>query len=242
MRLDKLICDCGAASRKEAASAVRAGRATVNGNVIRDPARQVDPDLDAVVFCGTPLFYRQFVYVMLHKPAGYVSATDDKNLPYLLELLPPEYRKRELFPVGRLDRDTTGLLVMTDDGQTAHRCLSPRRHVGKVYAFTCESILPPDAEERFSSGMTIDGGEECKPAKLAPAPDRLSGSVTLTEGKYHQVKRMFEAIGNRITSLRRTEFAGIALDPALAPGEWRDLTEEETARLLQAAGDSNKTN
>ena len=146
MRLDKLISDAGVATRKEAAAAVRAGQATVNGTVVREPDRKVDPGRDAVLFRGTPLVYRQFVYVMLHKPAGYVSATDDRSLPYVLELLPPEYRKRGLFPVGRLDRDTTGLLIMTDDGQTAHRCLSPRRHVSKVYSFTCIAPLPPEAE------------------------------------------------------------------------------------------------
>ena len=234
MRLDKLISDAGVATRKEAAAAVRAGQATVNGTVVREPDRKVDPGRDTVVFRGTPLVYRQFVYVMLNKPAGYVSATDDRSLPYVLELLPPEYRKRGLFPVGRLDRDTTGLLIMTDDGQTAHRALSPRRHVEKVYSFTCLAPLPPDAEETFAAGMTL-GDEICKPARLSPSPDRLSGTVALTEGKYHQIKRMFERLDNKITSLKRETFAGIPLDPALAPGEWRDLTEEEIKTLLAAA-------
>ncbi len=234
MRLDKLISDAGVATRKEAAAAVRAGQATVNGTVVREPDRKVDPGRDTVVFRGTPLVYRQFVYVMLNKPAGYVSATDDRSLPYVLELLPPEYRKRGLFPVGRLDRDTTGLLIMTDDGQTAHRALSPRRHVEKVYSFTCLAPLPPDAEAAFAAGMTL-GDEICKPARLSPSPDRLSGTVALTEGKYHQIKRMFERLDNKITSLSRETFAGIPLDPALAPGEWRDLTEEEIKTLLAAA-------
>ena len=234
MRLDKLIADAGSLTRKEAASAVRAGQATVNGTTVREPDRQVDPDHDAVLFRGTPLVYREFVYVMLHKPTGYVSATDDRSLPYVLELLPPEYKKRGLFPVGRLDRDTTGLLIMTDDGQTAHRCLSPRRHVEKVYSFTCLSPLPEDAEETFASGMTV-GDEVCKPARLKPDAARTAGTVALTEGKYHQIKRMFERIGNKITRLKRESFAGIALDPALAPGEWRELTDEETNRLLSAA-------
>ena len=234
MRLDKLISDAGAVTRKEASSAVRAGQATVNGTVVREPNRQVDPVRDAVVFRGTPIVYRQFVYVMLHKPAGYVSATDDRSLPYVLELLPPEYRKRGLFPVGRLDRDTTGLLIMTDDGQTAHRCLSPRRHVEKVYSFSCAAPLPPDAEALFSSGMTL-GDEVCRPATLTPDSARTAGTVTLTEGKYHQIKRMFERLGNRIVSLKRESFGGIPLDPALAPGEWRELNGAETETLLAAA-------
>ncbi len=236
MRLDKLICDCGVSTRKEAAAAVRAGQATVNGNVVREPDKKVDPGLDTVVFRGIPLVYRRFVYVMLNKPAGYVSATDDRSLPYVLELLPPEYRKRGLFPVGRLDRDTTGLLVMTDDGQTAHRALSPRRHVEKVYSFTCIAPLSPDAEAAFQAGIALGEGEECKPAILSPDGKRTAGTVTLTEGKYHQIKRMFERLGNKITTLKRETFAGIALDPALAPGEWRELTKEETATLLAAAG------
>ena len=235
MRLDKLISDSGVATRKEAATAIRGGQATVNGTVVREPDRKVDPEADAVTFRGTPLVYRRYVYVMLNKPTGYVSATDDRSLPYVLELLPPEYRKRGLFPVGRLDRDTTGLLIMTDDGQTAHRCLSPRRHVTKVYSFTCLTPLSPDAEAAFAAGMTL-GDETCKPARLFPSPDRLSGTVALTEGKYHQIKRMFERLDNKITSLSRETFAGIPLDPALAPGAWRDLTEEEIKTLLAAAG------
>ena len=235
MRLDKLISDSGTLTRKEATAAIRAGQATVNGTVVREPDRKVDPDLDAVTFRGTPLVYRKYVYVMLNKPTGYVSATDDRSLPYVLELLPPEYRKRGLFPVGRLDRDTTGLLIMTDDGQTAHRALSPRRHVTKVYSFTCIAPLPPDAERAFADGMTL-GDEVCLPAILQPAADRLSGTVTLTEGKFHQIKRMFERLGNKIVSLKRESFAGIPLDPSLKPGEWRELTEQETETLLTAAG------
>ena len=235
MRLDKLISDSAALTRKEAAASVRAGQAAVNGTVVREPDCKVDPGLDTVVFRGVPLVYRKYIYAMLNKPAGYVSATDDRSLPYVLELFPPEYRKRGLFPVGRLDRDTTGLLIMTDDGQTAHRCLSPRRHVTKVYSFTCLSPLPPEAEKAFADGMTL-GGEVCLPATLSPDPSRLAGSVTLTEGKYHQIKRMFERLGNKITTLKRESFAGIPLDPSLAPGEWRELTKEETETLLAAAG------
>ena len=235
MRLDKLISECGTLSRKEATAAIRAGQATLNGVVVREPDRKVDPACDAVTFCGAPLVYRKYIYAMLNKPAGYVSATDDRSLPYVLELFPPEYRKRGLFPVGRLDRDTTGLLIMTDDGQTAHRCLSPRRHVTKVYSFTCLSPLPPEAEKAFADGMTL-GGEVCLPATLSPDGSRTAGTVTLTEGKYHQIKRMFERLGNKITTLKRESFAGIPLDPSLAPGEWRELTKEETETLLAAAG------
>ena len=168
---------------------------------------------------------------MLNKPSGYVSATEDKHLPYVLKLLSPEHQRRGLFPVGRLDRDTVGLLLMTDDGETAHRLLSPKRGVEKVYRFTCREALTEEDIACFAAGMTIDGGEICRPAFLSPSPDGRSGEVTLTEGKYHEVKRMFEAVGNRILTLERISFGGIALDPALARGEWRELAPEEISHI-----------
>lgn len=231
MRLDKLITACGAASRKEAATAVRRGKVTVNGVPETRPDRQLDPEHDRVAFLGTPLLWRRFLYVMLNKPEGYVSATEDTRLPYVLTLLPPEYQRRGLFPVGRLDRDTTGLLIMTDDGQSAHRLLTPRRHVEKVYRFTCRDPLTEENVLRFSAGMTV-GGELCKPALLRPDEGGTSGTVVLTEGKYHEVKRMFSAVGNLILTLERISFAGIPLDPTLPRGGYRDLTPEEEGQLL----------
>lgn len=233
LRLDRYITACGAASRKEAASAIRRGEVLVNGAAVRDPAVKLDEQTAQVIFRGTILKYSTYAYVMLNKPRGYVSATEDRHLPYVLSLLSPEHQRRGLFPVGRLDRDTVGLLLMTDDGETAHRLLSPRRGVEKIYRFTCKEPISDEDVARFREGMTIDGGELCRPAKLSPDADRRSGEVTLTEGKYHEVKRMFEAVGNRILTLERISFGGIKLDPLLARGEWRELTSEEILHITE---------
>jgi 16S rRNA pseudouridine516 synthase len=172
---------------------------------------------------------------MLNKPVGYVSATEDSSLPVLTELLPEELQRRDLFPVGRLDRDTVGLMILTNDGQTAHAVLSPKKHVEKIYRFECAVPMANDAEERFSRSITLADGYECKSAVLVCDTDRLGGYITLTEGKYHQIKRMVAATDNRVTFLKRVSFGGIKLDESLAPGEWRYLTEtEEKTLLLQA--------
>ncbi len=232
-RLDGFLTACGAASRKEAAAAIRRGEVTVNGLPLRDPAAKIDERQDKVTLRGVLLRYSPYLYVMLNKPEGYVSATEDKRLPYVLELLSPEHKRRGLFPVGRLDRDTVGLLIMTDDGETAHRLLSPKRGIEKIYRFTCREPISDGDIARFAAGITIDGGEICRPARLSPAPDRLSGTVTLTEGKYHEVKRMFEAAENKILSLERISFGGVALDTSLEMGKWRELTEGERDHLMK---------
>lgn len=235
MRIDKLISECGIASRKETAKAARAGLITVDGVCIRDPSAHVEPQSQSVVYCGRKIEYRRFTYVMLNKPAGYVSATEDSHLPVVTELLPPELRKMELFPVGRLDRDTVGLMILTNDGALAHAVLAPKRHVKKQYAFKCAAPLADGAELLFRSGVTLKDGYECKSAELMPSADRTGGVITLTEGKYHQIKRMIASTDNRVTFLERISFAGIALDPHLGRGEWRLLTADEEA-LLQGAG------
>ena len=235
MRLDKLLGNTGLVSRKEAAPAVRAGRVKVNGIPARRADMPVTEGLDEVTLDGAPVLYAKYDYIWLIKPAGYVSATEDSRLPCVTELLPPPYDKRGLFPCGRLDRDTLGWMLLTNDGQTAHRLLSPRRHVEKIYRFTCDLPLPCEAEEAFARGMKIDGGEVCKNSHLVCNDARTGGEITLTEGKYHQVKRMIEALGSRVTYLERISFAGIPLDPTLARGEWRHATEEEKNRLFAAA-------
>ena len=230
MRIDKLLSECGLCSRKEAALFAKKGKITVNGIPEKRSDRHIDPENDRVALSGQPVCYRTCTYVMLNKPEGYISATEDGRFPVVTELLPESLQRIGLFPCGRLDKDTVGLMILTNDGPLSHRLLSPRHHVEKTYAFTCESPLHPEAEKIFLSGMTI-GNACCKPAVLCPDPDRTSGTVILTEGKYHQIKRMFQALGNRITFLQRTAFGGIALDPGLSPGEWRYLTEDEIAQL-----------
>ncbi len=227
MRIDKLISDAGIASRKESARAAKSGQVTVDGIVVRDVSGHVDPEKSKVTYMGREIIYRKYTYVMLNKPEGYVSATDDKSLPYVTELLSDELKRIELFPVGRLDRDTTGLMILTNNGPLAHSLLSPKHHVEKEYFFTAAEPLVSGAEEQFLSGVTLADGYECKSAGLLLSEDRMSGKITLTEGKYHQIKRMIAAMGNRVTSLKRISFGKIPLDERLSLGEWRYLTDEE---------------
>ncbi len=234
MRLDRFLSNTGLLSRKEAAKAGKDGRITVNGEIARRVDGHINEHTDVVCLDGEQIGYHQFDYVWLNKPTGYVSATEDGRLPCVTELLPPPLDKRGLFPCGRLDRDTVGLMLLTNDGQLSHTLLSPKKHVQKEYRFTCEPPLPVGAEEKFSAGMTIDGDERCKPALLVCDEGRAGGVITLTEGKYHQIKRMVEACGSRVITLERISFAGIPLDPALARGEIRAATEEEIERLRHA--------
>ncbi|MBQ7386586.1 MAG: rRNA pseudouridine synthase [Clostridia bacterium] len=234
MRIDKLLSELGIASRKEAAKAARSGAVTLDGEVVRDLSKHIDPSVSRVTFMGREIVYQKYTYVMLNKPEGYVSATDDKSLPYVTELLPEELRRREFFPVGRLDKDTTGLMILTNNGVLAHSLLSPRHHVAKEYFFTADEPMCDGAEKLFSEGVVLADGYECKSAVLSLAEDRRSGVITLTEGKYHQIKRMVASTNNRVTALRRISFATIPLDKALAPGEWRYLTDDEI-KILESA-------
>lgn len=235
MRIDKLLSELGICTRREAAKAAKSGGILVDGVPERDPSRHIDPDKNRLSFLGREVTYQKYTYVMLNKPEGYVSATDDKSLPYVIELLPEELRRRELFPVGRLDRDTVGLMILTNNGQLAHSLLSPKHHVTKEYYFTSAVPLDKDAERAFTEGITLADGYECKPAELYLDADRQSGRIVLTEGKYHQIKRMIASRDNRVTSLERISFGGIPLDKTLARGEWRYLTDEEIALLEKQA-------
>ena len=234
MRIDKLLSELGLATRKEAAKLAKSGAVLVDGEVVRDLSKHIDPCVNSVTFLGRDVEYRKYTYVMLNKPEGYVSATDDKSLPYVTELLPDELRRRELFPVGRLDKDTTGLMILTNNGVLAHSVLSPRHHVEKQYFFTADEPMADGAEELFSKGVTLADGYECKSAVLSLSDDRMRGVITLTEGKYHQIKRMVASTGNRVTSLERVSFATIPLDRSLARGEWRYLTDGEV-EILESA-------
>ena len=231
MRIDKLISDMGLASRKEASLIAKRGGVLVDGEPVRDLSRHVDPEKNVISFLGKQVSFRKYTYVMLNKPEGYVSATDDKINPYVTELLPPELRKMELFPVGRLDKDTVGLMILTNNGQLAHRLLSPKHHVTKDYRFCAADALPDGVERDFCEGVTLADGYECKPSKIVLNSDRKSGVITLTEGKYHQIKRMIAAVGSKITYLERIRFAEIPLDESLERGEWRYLSTEEISEL-----------
>lgn len=235
MRLDKFLSVTATATRRETAKAVRAGGVTVNGGVAKKADVQIDPERDAVCFFGKPVMYKQFRYVLLNKPDGYISATEDGRDPTVLELLPPLYTDLGLFPCGRLDKHTLGLMLLTNDGDTAHRLLSPRHHVKKQYRFRVKFPLNGVDCARFRDGVTLEDGYETKPAEIELNEDMRSGTVTLIEGKYHQIKRMMEALHNQITHLERVSFGPLTLPDSLARGEWRELTPEEEAALLAAA-------
>lgn len=238
MRLDKYMSLCGKATRSETARAVRRGEIIVSGQIARRGDHPVDPDADEVVFRGETVTYRTYTYVLLHKPDGVVSATEDKlaGEKTVLDLLPPELTRLRpgLFPCGRLDKHTTGLMLLTNNGQLAHRLLSPARHVDKIYAFTVKFPLSDEDVSELERGVDI-GGYRTAPCRVELTDDgRKAGRITLHEGKYHQIKRMMEARHNQIRSLSRLTFGSLTLDPALAPGQWRLLTEKEIADLEEA--------
>ena len=231
MRIDRLLSDMGLATRSEARAACKSGQVLVDGAPVRDSSAHVDPEKQTIVFRGRDITYRRYTYVMLNKPEGYVSATEDSKLPVVTELLDDELRRMELFPVGRLDRDTTGLMILTNNGPLAHRVLSPKHHVPKVYRFSAAEPMREGVEEEFRDGVTLADGYECKSAVIELDSDRMGGFITLTEGKYHQIKRMVASTHNRVVTLERITFGGIELDRNLARGEYRMLTADEIAML-----------
>ncbi|MGO5029947.1 pseudouridine synthase [Candidatus Agathobaculum pullicola] len=234
MRLDKLLAHLNCGSRKEVQAMIRAGRVQVNGAVERDPGAKVDSDSAQVELDGQPQRYQAQRYYMLNKPAGVITASRDARHATVLDLFPTEMQ-RGLFAVGRLDKDTEGLLIVTDDGALSHALMSPSRHVWKVYEAVVEGTLLPEAESLFETGVRLKDGTVCLPACL----ERLSGNdkqrvrVTLREGKYHQVKRMIAAVGGVVVQLRRVQLGGLRLDPALPEGAFRALTEKELELLRQ---------
>ena len=229
MRLDRMISECGLASRTETGRACRAGSVTVNGVPVRRADVQVQPETDCVVFCGREVRWRKFVYLLLNKPQGYVSATEDGDAPCVTELVPEVYRRMGIFPCGRLDKYTTGLMLLTNDGPLAHRLLAPKSHVAKRYGFRVEKELSPEDICALEGGVDIGGyvTAPCRVTLLAPQ----AGEIAITEGKYHQIKRMMEAVGNRITELERLSFGALVLEPAMKRGDWRELTGDEIKAL-----------
>ena len=243
MRLDKLLAMLGEGTRTQVRDMVRAGRVTVDGSVVRDAGLQVDAENAAVAVGGRVLSYKSVRHVMLNKPQGTLTAARDKKQKTVMDLLPPMYAAMDCMPAGRLDKDTEGLLVITSDGQLAHRIISPRHDVGKVYLARVNGPLDADDVTAFAAGLHIsdsDGEFDARPARLEilSVSDKESETrVRVTEGKYHQVKRMFASRGVQVTYLKRLQIGALKLDPALAPGEWREMTDEEVALLEQEAED-----
>lgn len=231
MRLDKLMSELGLASRRELRQIIKSGRVLINGAAASAPEQKVDPERDTVVFDGEPLSYSEFRYFMLDKPPGVLSATEDRDQRTVIDLLPPELRRLGLFPVGRLDKDTSGLLLLTNDGDFAHRVISPKSEVEKLYYAVVDGT--PDAADAaaFARGIVLGDGTQCLPAKLEP----LGGSecrVTVMEGKYHQVKRMLASRGKPVISLRRLAVGGLTLDADSRPGRWRELNEKDLCSVF----------
>ena len=235
MRLDKFLSVSAVATRSESKRAVRGGEVTVNGVCAKTSDMTVDPERDEIFFRGERIVYRKYSYILLNKPEGYVSATDDPRERTVLDLLPSELRKKGVFPCGRLDKNTLGVMLLTDNGELAHRLLSPKNHVEKRYRF--KSKFPMDAAdaERFSAGVTLDDGYVTKPAGILLEGNGDEGVVILHEGKYHQIKRMFDSLGNKIIYLERISFANLTIENAPPRGEWRYLNDEETAELERMA-------
>lgn len=231
-RLDKILANTGRWSRKEARELIRAGRVSVDGVTARAPEDKADP---AAVFTvdGERISGEKQVYLMLHKPAGLVSATEDPRQPTVLELLPEHLRRVGLFPAGRLDKDTEGLLLLTDDGELAHRLLSPKFHVDKVYYARLDRPLGEADRTAFQEGLTLEDGLRCLSADLRLLGDGREALITLREGKFHQVKRMTASRGAHVTYLKRLTMGPLTLDPALPPGAYRLLTGEEVAKIRE---------
>lgn len=229
IRLDKFLVEMGRGTRSQIKEMARKGRISVNGQVARQADLKILPEEDLVSLDGTPVAYARMEYYMLNKPRGVVSATEDGRYRTVTELITGALRN-DLFPVGRLDIDTEGLLLITNDGALAHNLLSPKKHVDKVYFAKITGQLPPDACARMERGVVLEDGTETLPARL----EILDGGevrLTIREGKFHQVKRMFEALGCRVTYLKRLSMGPLILDENLAPGEYRPLTAEELAAL-----------
>ncbi len=229
-RLDKIISATGKKSRREVKEMVRQGRILVNGKMAAAADMKIDPQQAKILLDGVPLAYEEFTYIMLHKPAGVLSAVEDRRQKTVLDLLPPALQKRGLSPVGRLDKDTEGLLLLTNDGDLTHKLLSPKYHVDKVYYARVEGRLETSDIEAFAAGMVLGDGLVCLPAGLEILSDH-EALVTLHEGKFHQVKRMCAAVGLKVVQLHRRSVGSVVLDEGLEPGQFRPLTDEEREAL-----------
>ncbi|MFL0268550.1 pseudouridine synthase [Candidatus Clostridium radicumherbarum] len=229
-RLDKVLANLGYGSRKEVKALVKAGEVEIDNEIIKDSAYQFEPEKSSIVVSGEVVRYKKYIYLLMNKPAGVVSATFDKYDETVIDLLDEEYKIFEPFPVGRLDKDTVGLLLLTNDGELNHRLISPKWHVDKVYYAEIDKEVVESDIISFNKGVILDDGYKCLPAKLEILKADKNGSevkVTLQEGKFHQVKRMFNSLGKNVVFLKRISFGPILLPEDLFEGDCRELTEEE---------------
>ena len=235
-RLDKVLSNLGYGTRKEIKQVVKKGFVTVNDEKVKDSGLQIDPEKDTIVINGEKVEYKKYIYLMMNKPAGVISATYDKRDETVIDLLYMEDQVFEPFPVGRLDKDTVGLLLLTNDGDLNHKLISPKYHVDKVYYAEINAPITEKDIKAFENGVTLDDGYKCMSAKLKVienVEDSSRVEVTVQEGKYHQVKRMFEARGKKVVYLKRTSFGNLPIDESLEEGEYKELSESELAVLYK---------
>lgn len=231
MRLDKFLCELNIGSRSQVKDYIRKGLVTVNSLPAAKPEQKIDENRDKVSFQGRELHYQTFVYYMMNKPAGVVSATQDNTCRTVLDFISSD-RKKDLFPVGRLDKDTEGLLLLTNDGELAHSLLSPKKHVAKTYLVGIEKPLSLKQAEALEQGVDIGEKRLTLPAKVELLSEKLI-TLTIHEGKFHQVKRMLQAVDNRVLTLKRISFGALSLDETLPPGAYRELTKQEVTLLYE---------
>ncbi|MEC1521619.1 pseudouridine synthase [Neobacillus niacini] len=233
MRIDKMLANLGFGSRKEVKQLLKSGAVKIDDAVVKDPKQHVDTNKQSVTLNGEVIEYKEFIYLMMNKPQGVLSATEDSAQETVIDLLELEDQVYEPFPVGRLDKDTEGLLLITNDGQLAHRLLSPKKHVPKTYFAVIDQEVTQEDIKAFAEGVTLDDGYETKPGELKILKSGIRSDIelTITEGKFHQVKRMFEAVGKKVVYLKRITMGPLPLDETLELGEYRELTDEEIELL-----------
>ncbi|MBP1943119.1 16S rRNA pseudouridine516 synthase [Bacillus luteolus] len=236
MRIDKMLSTIGFGSRKEVKALLKSGAVKIEGQIVKDSGKHVNPKEQIVTVHGEPVVYKEFIYLMLNKPPGVISATEDSMHQTVIDLLVMEDAIYEPFPVGRLDKDTEGLLLLTNDGQLSHQLLSPKKHVPKTYFAVIEGEVTNEDVVQFKEGVVLEDGYKTLPADLVILKQGISSDIeiTITEGKFHQVKRMFEAVGKRVVYLQRIKMGPLSLDETLELGEYRELTEEEVDLLKNA--------
>lgn len=235
MRLDKFLANMGFGTRKEVKKLLKTGAVRVNEQIVKDAKLHIQVDQDTVIVNGEEIEYKEFIYLMMNKPKGVISATEDSKDETVVDLLELDDARYEPFPVGRLDKDTEGFVLLTNNGKLAHELLSPKKHVPKTYYALISGMVTEEDVLKFKQGVTLDDGYETKPGNLVILKSGETSEIelTITEGKFHQVKRMFIAVGKKVTYLKRLTIGPLELDPSLELGEYRELTDEEVEKLIQ---------
>ncbi|KHO61532.1 pseudouridine synthase [Thermoanaerobacter sp. YS13] len=236
MRIDKLLSNIGIGTRKEVKKFIKEGLVLVNGNIVKDAGLIINTEIDEILFDGKKLNYKEFIYIMINKPKGVISATSDPIEKTVIDLLPQELKARNPFPVGRLDKDAEGLILITNNGNLAHKLLSPKKNVIKKYYAEILGFVNESDIKAFIEGIVLEDGYKTLPANLEilSSSDVSKVYVYIREGKYHQIKRMFESVGKKVIYLKRLAMGSLTLDENLKPGEWRELSEEELSLLKKS--------